>query len=316
MNIFERLRAYWQTKPVHGAGVLRCRRPASLFRYRNVENLEHLKAILLGHGVYAAPVGEGGTFNDPCECFYDIDLSWDEAGARDLIRYLKSQTLTKIKPTVRKAILSGQEIKPHEINSAEQALIDQDEETLVRIMHDGHRAMPPNLIRSLEETQEKLDQATVGICCLTEHGASPYMSWYYGGCHSGLCLEFSTAYPPFNNAAPVTYSSKPPKLKILGDPFKTQIARMQTKAAAWEHEREWRLFSHPSTGLSLPFPPEALQSLSFGPYMTRTEKGAEKMQAILDILRERQKTNGQPLSVFQFEVDRSQYEFTKRPIQF
>ncbi|WP_445217595.1 DUF2971 domain-containing protein [Bradyrhizobium sp. Pa8] len=315
MNIFERLRAYWQVRSVYGAGVLPRPRPTSLFRCRNVENLEHLKAILIGHGVYAAPVGEGGTFNDPCECFYDIDLSWDEAGARDLIRHLKNQALTKINPTVRTTILSGQEIKPHEINSAEQALIDQDEETLVRIMRDGHRAMTPNIIRSLEDTQKTLDQITVGICCLTEHGTSPYMSWYYGGYHAGLCLEFSTAYPPFNNTAPVMYSSKPPKLKILGNPFKAQIARMQTKATVWKHEREWRLFSHPSTGLSLPFPPEALRSVSFGPYMKRSDEGAKKMQAILDILRERQKTSGQPLAVFQFEVDRSQYEFTKRPIE-
>ncbi|WP_144441525.1 hypothetical protein [Bradyrhizobium sp. CCGE-LA001] len=64
--------------------------PTTLSRYRNLDNLNFLEAILLDHAVYAAPIGKGGTFNDPCECFYDIDASGDEENVRSAVHQLKS----------------------------------------------------------------------------------------------------------------------------------------------------------------------------------------------------------------------------------
>jgi hypothetical protein len=199
MRFFEKLRAHWRAKSTYGAGVLPKERPASFFRYRNAENLQFLKPILLDHAVYAAPIGKGDVFNDPCECFYDLDLSWDEASARAGVRHMKSQQ-PGIPPQVRTAIEAVGEIKPHELEHFERSWTENDENAILAIMRAGHKALSPNIRDALEETQRILDQTTVGICSLSALGQSPYMSWSYAGNHAGVCLEFSTAFSPFKYA--------------------------------------------------------------------------------------------------------------------
>jgi len=311
MEFFKKLRAHRQVKPIYGAGVLPKQRPASLFRYRNAENLQFLRPILLDHSVYAAPIGKGDVFNDPCECFYDIDLSWDEASARAGIRYMKSLP-PGIRPQVRKGIEAVGEIKPHELEFFERFWKENDENAILAIMRAGHNTFSPNMRNALEESQRILDQATVGICSLSALGQSPYMSWSYAGNHRGVCLEFSTGYLPFSNAGPVIYSENPPTVKLMGNPFQSQINRMMTKGRAWEHEEEWRVFSHPDTGLSIPFPPPALKSLTFCPFFLNQDDGEQKKKTILDWLRERKVQH--PLGVYEFEINRKRYEFSRKPI--
>jgi hypothetical protein len=63
-------------------------KPSSLFRYQSLINIKFLEPILLQNQLYAAFLGEGG-FNDPCEAFYSMQISWDEQACRQRIRLLK-----------------------------------------------------------------------------------------------------------------------------------------------------------------------------------------------------------------------------------
>jgi hypothetical protein len=283
-------------------------RKETLFRYRSLERIDYLRAIMLDHQLYAPLVGSGG-FNDPCELFYSVEFTWDEEYARAMVRHLRSHPQPKISnDIVRSAILGAGRINSSEFNQAMEALNLLSDDAIVERLLAGGRNMPEDLQESFKAAQRKIDEKTVGVCSMTERGDSPFMSWYYGDQHQGVCLEFSTEFGPFDRAVPVEYQSDPPIYKTSDPPYLQQVARMQTKGLAWKEEAEWRLFSHPSTGLALKFKPEALVSVCLGSLISPAKEAA-----VLDIIAERN-FREKPIRVYRFQHNRSQYIFNRVPV--
>jgi hypothetical protein len=280
------------------------RREKSLFRYRSLDRLTHLRSILLEHEVYAPLVGSGG-FNDPCELFYSVEFGWDEVRAREHVRSLKANPQSKISDTVKESVIAGGEITPQELRFTMEMLDRLTEDQIIDMMRAGAAHISKGVKTGYKNSQREIDRKTVGVCSLTECGDSPYMSWYYADQHRGVCLEFSTDVAPFDRAVPVSYVNSPPVFRSFSDPYLQQVARMQTKGRAWSEEREWRLLGHPSTGLSLRFEPEALLSVCFC-----TSADSSKETEVLQMIAERN-TRQKPIPVYRFQPNRSAYTYDR-----
>jgi hypothetical protein len=202
--------------------------------------------------------------------------------------------------------MAAGEITRDEITHAIEAFSRLSEDEYVETMRRGEKAMTPDVAESLRKSQEDIDRQTIGICSLTELGSSPFMSWNYADRHTGLCIEFSTAHSPFDRAVPVSYQAVPPVLKAMGEPYAQQVARMQTKGTAWEHEKEWRIFTYPSEGPVLKFSPACLLSVSL------CEK-IERETEVLRILAERN-TRASAIQVYRFTANRNSYDYERIPI--
>jgi hypothetical protein len=282
-------------------------KPASLFRYQSLANRDYLKPVLLDSKLHTDFLGKGG-FNDPCEAFYSMNISWNEKAVRENIRQLKANApLIGSRPYGKDARREAGVITPEEEAAAFQALVTKSEDELVEHMRKAFLGgqLPPDIERSLKESQERLDKTTIGLCCFTEVNNSPYMSWNYAGKSSGVCLEFDTSIAPISLAVPVNYAEHPPILDINASPYEMQVARMQTKGLEWSGECEWRLIGDPDIGENILFPPEALRSLCFC-----TGVNEEDTTYVVSWLRQREKR----LPVFRFAVDRSSYSYKRVPL--
>jgi hypothetical protein len=121
--------------------------------------------------------------------------------------------------------------------------------------------------------QEAVDKAipsflkTKGISCFSERNDSLLMWSHYGGHGKGFCLEFDTAFEPFENLRMVSYTNEMPQIDIvpiLCDNNHEQVEQLYcTKAKDWEYEQEWRCI-HQKAGTPYHYPTEALTGIYFG----------------------------------------------------
>jgi hypothetical protein len=160
------------------------------------------------------------------------------------------------------------------------------------------------------ESQLRIDAQTIGICCFTENGSSSYMSHFYAGEHSGICLEFSTTDAPFSRAMPVSYQRQPPELRVIGDAGAAHEARMFVKAIDWTQEREWRIVNHREhDGAVHKFSPDSLVSISLCPNF-----GRESLLTLKSWLAERSMLGHKLPACFRFVRVQESYELQKEPI--
>lgn len=141
-----------------------------------------------------------------------------------------------------------------------------------------------------------------GVACLTAKVDDLLMWSHYADGHRGFCLEFSTAYAPFDRARAVEYSDLIPIVNpatLLLERSDDWMRLLSTKMSCWSYEEEWRLF-HKEPDLAFGYGVEALTGVYFGTNMSR-----DHIEIIALILR------GAPTQLYQMR--RSDTEFKVMP---
>lgn len=282
--------------------------PGSLFRYRSANS--YLDPILASDRLYYARYKD---LNDPCEFFYYLDTSWNEKEVRANMQELRMANREARRRGIDpfKAV---RDANPNldDLDAFISAMENMPFEVLIARLREGAREMSDERRAAMLEAQIRIDRDTIGVCCFSEDGASPYMSWYYGDHHKGVCLEFSTGFDPFSGAQPVRYSEQVPRVSPHSRDYENQAGRMHTKSMSWAQEQEWRLFLHPHFDAhedwNVAFDPRALLSVSFGPHAD--EKTKLRVGALL-------KSNPAHLGrvkIQQFDLDRTTYSLIKREL--
>jgi hypothetical protein len=253
--------------------------------------------------MYCAPPCQ---LNDPCEYYYQIgvpnpiDRALVVKNARELFKYMRpSDALQRANP--------GTDIKG--IIAMMQSI---DAERLADLIILGAQSMPPERYATMMEANIALDKETIGLCCFSEAGESPYMSWHYASQHTGVCLEFATSRDPFRELVRVEYSEKVPILNAFAHPQENLVARMQTKSLEWRQEREWRMFAYlkpdePET-MFRSFDPKALLSVSFAP-----DAGTSTRAVVYNMLRENREAD-RTVAIYNLVKTRMTYTMERRQI--
>ncbi len=107
-----------------------------------------------------------------------------------------------------------------------------------------------------------------GISCFSESNNDLLMWSHYGDKHRGFCLEFNTAYKPFDKVIKVNYSKEMPRmsanflLEIEGKDTEL-MSLCSTKSKSWSYEKEWRVL-HKSAETLYAYDPLCLTGIYFG----------------------------------------------------
>lgn len=226
--------------------------PKSLYRYQRFT--EWLRPVIVESTLYFPLMGE---LNDPCELCYRIDLAWNEALARRQIEWIRANkhpndAVKAANPNI-------------DVETVENAIRSMPIDSVMAQMRNGYLSQSDAQREEMIRAQLRIDAATVGVSCFTTLGESGYMAHFYAADHSGVCLEFSTAHPPFSLAEPVKYLEEPGVVRLIFDPGRAVPERMQVKGVDWRQENEWRVVNHRvNHGSLVAFPPEALLSIALG----------------------------------------------------
>ena len=138
--------------------------------------------------------------------------------------------------------------RPHRYNPDE--LTDWSIEIADPPLTAWQKADLANQIRSPGYIQKLIDglsdyvQRTIAelrVYCLTTDPCSSLMWSHYANNHQGICLEFDTANPLFDQAQRVDYSLEYPLWLPHQEMEKTARALLLTKSANWEYEHEFRI---------------------------------------------------------------------------
>jgi Protein of unknown function (DUF2971) len=140
-----------------------------------------------------------------------------------------------------------------------------------------------------------------GVTCFSETNENLLMWSHYADRGQGICLEFDTAYAPFDKFRKVDYTEDIPEIdltQVLIEDDHDEILRLYcTKSLHWSYEREWRGI-HMVADTSFTYETECLRAVYFG-----TEIAPEMLEIVCLILQ------GQNEKVQFFETSRSQFNF-------
>jgi hypothetical protein len=196
-----------------------------------------------------------GTLNDPYDCSPHIDT----LGTPEEVRQKAEDLLVEIQRGRGDVITPAIRRRP----SFQQAVSELVEGLRVR----NYR------LRTLLEV---IDQNT-GVYCMSRRNNSILQWSYYGGGHSGLCLEFSVSKaskPPFDQVVAVEYVNDRVSFDlfdVIGPNNRNVLWPMvRKKFRDWDHEEEVRAFV-PTPGLRK-FVPHALTGIVFGTKTTDANK--------------------------------------------
>lgn len=115
-----------------------------------------------------------------------------------------------------------------------------------------------------------------GVACFAKKFDNILMWSHYADGHRGLCLEFDTRFPPFNDPQKlhkVIYDNHRPTLspiEFIVNGF-IPVTPLITKSRKWEYEKEWRLIT-PHGNSSIEYDPKALTGIYFGCLMPDAQK--------------------------------------------
>lgn len=126
---------------------------------------------------------------------------------------------------------------------------------------------------AVELLRQKIEQlrGASGLVCCSSNPRSNRMWAYYGDAHKGICIGYSTQYPPFCLAREITYADPKEPINLLDtlarDPSLLSDQLSCRKGAEWDFEQEFRVpvgpFPNDHTRL-LPVSPEAIVEIRLG----------------------------------------------------
>lgn len=215
-------------------------KPKRIYKYEpfNSRSLENLKAQSIYFG---SPLA----FNDPFDCAFTPGT-----------RPLTDADLARVK----KYYLEQEELPSRARDELEAASSDG-----LRVMFE--RAGRGALDHAIQDFLKRR-----GVSCFSEKSDDLLMWAHYAGSHKGFCLEFDTAYAPFDNMYKVRYETEVPQIDLvpmLMDDHDQVMELFSTKAKAWEYEAEWRVI-HAEAGTMYCYPAQSLTGVYFGPQMSDT----------------------------------------------
>lgn len=211
--------------------------PPTIFKYEPL-TLQSLKNFKARSVFFASPL----KFNDPYDCAINADVA--DPSDEDL-------------EEIRRNYMSRPDIPDAARNQFGSMLTTGLKEILVRNMKQNIDVHREDFLKNK------------GVCCFTETNSDLLMWSHYGACYQGICLEFRTEYPPFNNIHKVRYEDKMPMIDLRGVSVERDASQLIeslfcTKAKSWAYEREWRAF-HAKADTLYTYPAEALKAVYFGP---------------------------------------------------
>ena len=209
--------------------------PRKLYRYESWN--EHSLANLKNQQLYFS---DPRSFNDPFDCTIDFRLSaMTEADFQRLHTYFLETAPYK------------NEFK----RKFGEAYTDDFKEVIITVMEERLKDAADLLFSS------------IGVACFSELNNEILMWSHYSRSHTGFCLEFDTAYEPFNKAMKVEYEDLLPQInpaKILSDRNLLEpIKLLRTKYNSWKYEKEWRVI-HKEKNKLFGYPAESLTGVYFG----------------------------------------------------
>ncbi|MDI3566059.1 DUF2971 domain-containing protein [Bradyrhizobium sp. Arg816] len=271
-------------------------RPRTVFRYRVIN--DYTVSELATQSLYFSAYPD---LNDPNEGTYEYEPTWNDRDARLFIQAVRKRGAGA---EGFRALFPDVEIDA--LAAAWESMSDEQVLTAIRDRVEKNLASPEIRTR-INDALRDLDDMSIGVCCFSAAGRSPYMSWFYGAQHKGVCFEYSTAQYPFNRIMPVRYTSSIPKL-ITGRNF--VLAKMLTKSVEWKGEKEWRIVQHLiKRGRFAKFDANALLSVHLGPKASHDD-----IKRIVDAIRQRQSATGHLPSVYQFRRAKSTFAFELKKI--
>lgn len=200
--------------------------------------------------------------NDPFDCYPRIDVPADEtefrAKATDLLVDVYRGRGRIITDDIRNGTLFQGDVT----------------ELIIKLRKDEFRNQ--TLYDSINENS--------GVYCMSRIGSSVLQWSYYGGGHSGFCMEFAVpkdATPPFDQVVGMEYVADRQGIDlfdVIGPGNVNHIWKMvRKKFSDWSHEDEVRAFM-PKPGV-FEIQPHVLTSIIFG--IKATEK---HMQTVRDLV--------------------------------
>jgi hypothetical protein len=249
----------------------------SLFKYGRLN--EYSEAAISTPTVWFSPPAQ---LNDPFECrpWFTFNGSPDEivkSIARELLQYRPELTADNAKAQAVGIFLEGR-----------------------------HRA--PNTWKGLRQNVVATLGQKIGLYCLSEHNDSILMWSHYAADHSGYCLEFeATGHTPFFGAAQqVKYGTGFPVVDFFTTPKEEQVDLIfLTKFEGWSYEGERRIVDHDTGPGIREYPPELLQSVTFG--LRMPEANRETIRAWV-------KRRGHAVKFFEAQRHDQQFKIVVREI--
>jgi hypothetical protein len=211
-------------------------KPLFLYKYEafSTQSLENLKNQVLYFG---SPVG----FNDPYDCTISPPVKIpNDAEIEAVLEGMLQRDTNPERPSLELSKMS----------------LDQKREMLVRVTNDV-------LEMSVNNFKKR------GVICFSEKKDNLLMWSHYGGRYKGFCLEFSTAFEPFQKIGKVKCRTELPTFELSqfsAKDSKVMETLLCTKSADWSYEAEWRAF-HREAGTTYGYPAECLTGVYFGPEM-------------------------------------------------
>lgn len=253
--------------------------PPYLYKYESLDSqsLENLKGQVLYFG---SPL----QFNDPYDCalFPNIRLPSDEEVEQ-----------------IRRAFLEDTNTP----NKQRTELLVASTDTLRQtFLHAGRSALEHIVADFLQMK---------GVTCFSECNDDLLMWSHYGGRYKGFCLEFSTAFSPFDKIKKVVYRKDLPTIDIapllVSDNHDQVLELFHTKSDVWAYEAEWRGI-HAEVGTSYVYPTECLTGVYFGPDIS--DESLEIICLILGGQNEKVKLWRGKRSATEFKVLFEQFTYT------
>jgi Protein of unknown function (DUF2971) len=230
--------------------------PKKLYKYQKLE-LQAIKNLMASELYFSIPE----KFNDPFDC-----------GTIPKITPLREDELHFARAYAQR-LVDLPPVPPEGISLSQEDVDSLTDLELQKALTTGYK---PSGADTMSEVRE-----TIGVASLSAIPNNPLMWAHYADRHCGVCLEFDTAFTPFNRASKVHYHSKVLTL--------SQREFMLTKDAAvraiilskhkhWEYEQEWRVIEGEGDQ-ALRYSIEALTGIYFGLRTPEPEKGLIRLIA-------------------------------------
>lgn len=217
------------------------------------QSWQRLELMLADRQIYFSSPRQ---LNDPFDCFPSVTLKYSPADAR-----------RKSEEYVAEGVEQRDGIKVTEKHRRDPGF----QRAVSELMRD---------ITSETSRTDKLYDAIAthtGVYCMSKRGDSILQWSYYGGGHSGFCLQFTIppdAVAPFDMVAGVQYVNDRESVDVFDLISKNNKDYLwplvRRKLDKWQHEEEVRAFVTRS-GVAR-FPPETLTGVIFGTKTTDSNK--------------------------------------------
>ena len=211
-------------------------RPEIIYKYEpcTLQSLRNLKAQAIYFGAPA-------NFNDPYDCALNPN-----------VRLPSDKDLSELRSVFLKADDVPEAVK----------------EELVRVSSDQLGELLTGCTRLILEKHANQFLKSRGVTCFSEANNNLLMWSHYADRYRGFCLGFRTEFGPFPKIRKVQYSDFMPEIDVVAalihNDFDQMLDLFFSKSTSWAYEKEWRCV-HDTAGTVFTYPPEALDSIYFGP---------------------------------------------------